>query len=570
MAIWNNFPYSNTHELNLDYIVKTQKEQNDRFVEVIDETTSLRDETQLLKNQTADLEEQTQILRDQSADLEEQTQTLRDQSADFKEQTENIRNEMFSSLNQIETNRQNILVNSQRIDEFTQLAEGSTTADAELIDIRVGANGITYPTAGDAVRGQYTILNNENDNIEKGLLLGDTTDFFRLESDGFAPQPVPCVVSYFEKSASDTDAPFYPDPMGVWHPTTDLSATFRYALLSVPADLANEQISIGIWVKFTEIAPTKSIRLALRSTDNTNLVANFDRYVSTTLVVGATQTVNGCKLTVDAKINEWYHISINVPAGKSVGALCIGSDYFIATDRIYWSMPKIIQQPEIMWFINYPNYYYHPEESIKDIIKNKTIGWFGDSIMLGRHESEDYGWYNNLESLGATITQKAVNGAMIVPLGSGYHSILTETAANVFPSDIDYLIFDGGANDFFNRTPVGTLSDNYSGSYDTTTVVGAFEQVCYNLLTNYPETKLGYIIPYKMQTYADIQVQKTYFDALIEACKKWGVPYLDLRYMTGLNYNIASQQMYFKDSVHINKAGYVFTENIIAEWIRSI
>lgn len=55
-------------------------------------------------------------------------------------------------------------IERKRIDNLAKLGEGSTTGDAELIDGRVGADGITYINIGEAIRTQ---LSDNNNNISK-------------------------------------------------------------------------------------------------------------------------------------------------------------------------------------------------------------------------------------------------------------------------------------------------------------------------------------------------------------------------------------------------------------------
>ena len=57
-----------------------------------------------------------------------------------------------------------------RIDSFTSLAEGSTTGDAELIDARIGADGVTYSNIGGAIRGQFNNLNNDLNDLNSLII----------------------------------------------------------------------------------------------------------------------------------------------------------------------------------------------------------------------------------------------------------------------------------------------------------------------------------------------------------------------------------------------------------------
>ena len=62
-----------------------------------------------------------------------------------------------------------------RMDTFASLPAGSTSGNAELADIRVADGGTTYPTAGDAVRGQFSNLKSDLNTIKKSVF-DATTD----------------------------------------------------------------------------------------------------------------------------------------------------------------------------------------------------------------------------------------------------------------------------------------------------------------------------------------------------------------------------------------------------------
>lgn len=109
--------------------------------------------------------------QDNFDELENQANSS-EQRIDQLDNTKASRSEMQSADNnlaqQIETER-------QRINQFTSLPPGSTTGDAELRDIRVGYDGTTYDTPGDAVRGQIGELKDDLENNSELITTGETT-----------------------------------------------------------------------------------------------------------------------------------------------------------------------------------------------------------------------------------------------------------------------------------------------------------------------------------------------------------------------------------------------------------
>lgn len=67
----------------------------------------------------------------------------------------------FNILDSIKADSLELDVERKRIDNITKLGSGSTTGDAELIDGRIGVDGIVYSNIGDAIRSQIKTAINE-------------------------------------------------------------------------------------------------------------------------------------------------------------------------------------------------------------------------------------------------------------------------------------------------------------------------------------------------------------------------------------------------------------------------
>lgn len=118
---------------------------------------------------------------------------MEDGIAQASAQADDVSTRMATAENDID-------VLDARMDTFASLPEGSTTADAELIDIRVGADGTVYPTAGDAVRGQVSDLKSDINEISEEVTSTNVYD----ESAGIAQRYVNEANGNFEIGGSYT------------------------------------------------------------------------------------------------------------------------------------------------------------------------------------------------------------------------------------------------------------------------------------------------------------------------------------------------------------------------------
>lgn len=219
-------------------------------------------------------------------------------------------------------------------------------------------------------------------------------------------------------------------------------------------------------------------------------------------------------------------------------------------------------------------------------LENTRIGFIGDSICYGKNAdgyAQIIGEEQNAEAVNISFGGSAFARGVKWSADSDGERPSIISMVQKLTGDFDYIVVEGGINDFWNHAPLGEISETFDGGYDEYTAIGAMEQIFHDLKYDHPKSKIGYVIQHNPFTYDAEDGYAKYYEAYKAVCEKWSVPYLDLYAVnnknTGVNVRDAEQKaLYFGtdtnpdgDGTHPNELGYrvIYAEPIV-EWLKTL
>ena len=204
--------------------------------------------------------------------------------------------------------------------------------------------------------------------------------------------------------------------------------------------------------------------------------------------------------------------------------------------------------------------------------KNKfyglKIGADGDSISAGVSNNISY------------VTQIATNNnCTLQNLSVGGGTIATNTyqgenprhwictSVNDLDNDCDVIMLSGGVNDYWQKVPMGEITNDYTSTLDNTTFYGALETMCQNVLNKFKTQKIVFVTYHKItniyytlnSSSGEKHTFKEYLDAIYEVMNKYSIPVIDInakgRFNTAIEY-YRNNYTNLSDGVHPTTLGY--------------
>ena len=220
-------------------------------------------------------------------------------------------------------------------------------------------------------------------------------------------------------------------------------------------------------------------------------------------------------------------------------------------------------------------------------LDGKSIAFIGDSISYGTNWQ---GGYCKLigEQYNMNVTNVSKGGATLADNvhwsadSDGYRPYITDMLDNL-DGDYEYIIAEGGLNDFWGHSELGEITDGFNDNFDENTMTGGMEKMFFEIKNDFPKSKVGFVITHDPFTYDAEDNFEPYYERIKEVCDKWDVSYLDLYAQNNSNTGVNvrdddMRKLYFGseskpdgDGTHPNELGYqtIYVEPMIP-WLKSL
>lgn len=536
-------------------------------------------------------------------------QNIQNEQNELETNTNNNINDQNTKINSIQTQQTNLANQqttlSQRMDTFTSLSEGSTTGDAELKDIRVGANGITYNNAGDSVRGQYSqlkedladltpirtsqLLDYKNVTI-KNLFIDAGTHklqrdngckLFTIDVSGHQGETI--------QIHKDVKSTFYVATFSEINPD-NLSVTIREWNIGIKNktatfEIENNENSIAVWYYYAQSDSEIDSNDVLKSI--MVCYGIYNRYEPYKAVYGYDQIpthinsvqsldFNDLIFTENIRTYLTYDLGTLINAPLNIqGSYFVSSDIYRDKDTEKYIIQKAYNNDTSKEYTRY--IYYNkitnaitphewkeltPKEN-KSVSNNKMFV-VGDSITAGypNYTNGIHWWECVARTYNYEVTQGAQTGAGIVYVANNKSGLILARSTDF--TNYNIAVFAFGTNDYGENIALGTFDDEYVND-ETATFYAGLKEVIRLVKTSNPSCTLIFSLPINRQrgsiatkwAYGTTNsVGKTlndYCNAIVECCNFYGIPYIDHRNGAFDSYSLPTLLC---DGVHPTDNGY--------------
>lgn len=501
-------------------------------------------------------------------------------------------------------------VERKRIDNIVKLPSGSTSGDAELMDIRIGADGTTYDSAGTAVREQISSLKGDLDTLAENdfiAILNRKLDVIKgkfekgsIDENGqnvFSNDLIRSIdyikiypgIPYQFKTINGNGLVIriYKSDGSIRSEYMGATATERTRTITFNSDDEKIRVVINTYKNDYTTYPV--------SADNfESIIANVSEYIAKDYNYGSIyngtiniDTVNKIVSTSGVSILTNYGVFIKVPAGEInidyevavyIGVNKYDSEHNLIVRTLDSSMASdfiriFVYHKGKVWFadkingitINGKNY----NENVK------TICCIGDSFT-----ASNISWHTFIgQNLGYNMVNLGVSGTRMTVTytgggtGTNYECFIDRVANGALNSySPDLIVLFGGINDTVklhnNQMYIGTIDDEAEYSASKTSNYSFIGRVKY-LINLIKEKKpsaqiLGVIPPNYSEGTSGYEWWAEYIAQIQEALRKvyeyYGIPYVDLKKrcqeMYENAYNLSAYRINGRSNMHPSNNGY--------------